>query len=194
MSTTARTQQILLQHGYLLQDTIGIGGYSKVKSARSGDRKVIIPVQHKLKNQVAIKMISKLKAPQTYLEKFLPREVQALRRLNHPSIVRIELLWLFSFHQTQLYEVIDMPDKVCLVMEYASGGDLLEYINRRGQLSESHSATLFGQLVAAVAHCHGEHVIHRCIHVYSLSLSYSRDLKCENILLTGDGEIKLSGK
>ncbi len=60
-------------------------------------------------------------------------------------------------------DVVDLPDRVCLVMEYADGGDLLEYVNARGFLEESHASRLFVQLVDAVAYCHRERIIHRCV-------------------------------
>ena len=108
-----------------------------------------------------MKIISKLKAPQAYLDKFLPREIQALKRLRHSSIVSFPPPPHSPCVQVQLFEVVDMADKVCLVMELATGGDLLEYINRRGHLVEPHAAMLFGQLAAAVQYCHGERIIHR---------------------------------
>ena len=39
--------------------------------------------------KVAVKVIDRSKAPPTYLDKFLPREIAALRRLCHPNIVRM---------------------------------------------------------------------------------------------------------
>jgi len=81
--------------------------------------------------------------------------------------------------QVQLHEVIETPDKVMLVMEYAATGDLLDYINRNGSLSEDEACKLFRQMLAAVKYSHDKGVIHR-------------DLKCENMLLDGDGDIKVS--
>jgi len=69
----------LHQHGFILGDTIGVGGYSKVKSGKR--------VRDGAK--VAIKVIDKRKAPAGYLAKFLPREIDALRAVHHPNIVSV---------------------------------------------------------------------------------------------------------
>lgn len=84
------------------------------------------------------------------------------------------------FTQIKLYEVVETSTKVYLILQLASKGDLLEYINSRPLLSEDEVRMLFCQLAAAMAYCHKEHVVHR-------------DLKCENILIGGDGKLKISG-
>ena len=43
------------------------------------------------------------------------REIQILKMIRHPNIV-------------QLYEIIETPRQLYLIMEYASGGELFEYI------------------------------------------------------------------
>lgn len=63
----------------------------------------------------------------------------------------------------------------------ASQGDLLEFINKNPMLSEDKVRTLFCQLAAAMTYCHKEQVVHR-------------DLKCENILLDGEGKLKVTGE
>eukprot|EP00043_Microstomoeca_roanoka_P012763 m.124069 g.124069 ORF g.124069 m.124069 type:complete len:517 (-) comp15583_c1_seq2:152-1702(-) len=146
----------LIDRGYIIKDTIGIGGYSKVKLA----------TRRHTKEKVAIKVVSKKNAPEGYLEKFLPREVRALAMAKHK-------------HVTRIYEMLDTPDHVFLVMEYASGGDLLEYINKGGALSEDRARYLFYQLMDALSFCHCLGICHR-------------DLKCENILLNGKGDILVS--
>ena len=86
----------------------------------------------------------------------------------------------FLFTQIKLIEVVETSTKVFLVLELASKGDLLEYINTRVMLSEDEVRMLFFQLAAAMTYCHKEHVVHR-------------DLKCENILIGGDGKLKVTG-
>lgn len=60
---------------------------------------------------------------------------------------------------------------MALVMEYASGGELLDFIVKRGQPTEEEAWTVFRQIVSCVAYCHKKSLIHR-------------DLKLENILLS----------
>lgn len=75
---------------------------------------------------------------------------------------------------------METSTKVFLILQLASKGDLLEYINNRTMLSEDEVRMLFCQLAAAMAYCHKEQVVHR-------------DLKCENILIGGDDKLKVTG-
>lgn len=101
------------------------------------------------------------------------REVSAMRRLrHHPGVLR-------------LHEVLASRARIYLVMELATGGDLLSWLAatlpRRcgGRLPEHAVRRVFVQLVAALAHCHARGVAHR-------------DVKPQNILLDGDGNVKLA--
>ncbi|KAL9956243.1 hypothetical protein ACROYT_G037693 [Oculina patagonica] len=144
------------KHGYTLTKTLGEGAYAKVKLADS----------KKHNCQVAVKVINKRRAPKDFLKKFLPREVHLMHRLDHPNVIK-------------LHEVVETSTKVFLILQLASKGDLLEYINSRPLLSENEVRMLFCQLAAAMSYCHKEHVVHR-------------DLKCENILIGGDGKLKVT--
>lgn len=88
-------------------------------------------------------------------------------------------LWLL-FTQIRLHEVVETTTKVYIVLQLASKGDLLEYVNNNPTLSEDEVRMLFCQLAAAMAYCHKEQVVHR-------------DLKCENILLDKEGRLKVTG-
>ncbi|RLW02639.1 hypothetical protein DV515_00007044 [Chloebia gouldiae] len=97
---------VLKKKGYSLGDTLGEGSYGKVKAAYS----------HRLKFKVAIKIIDKKKISQNVLEKFLPREMEALMRLHHPSII-------------ETYEIFETSSgKVYIVMELGERGSLLSYL------------------------------------------------------------------
>lgn len=65
-------------------------------------------------------------------------------------------------------------------MEYASGGEMYAQLTKRGNYDEPEARRLFRQVVAAVRYCHSLRVVHR-------------DLKTENLLLDGQGNIKLAG-
>eukprot|EP00056_Hartaetosiga_gracilis_P005257 m.82848 g.82848 ORF g.82848 m.82848 type:complete len:473 (-) comp12104_c0_seq1:288-1706(-) len=145
--------KVLKARGYDVKETIGVGGYSKVKLA----------LNMSTQEKVAIKIITKKDAPPGFLTKFLPREVQALSKIHHP-------------HITNIHEMIETSHFIFIVMQYAAGGDLLDFINKRGALSEDHARKLFHQIMSAVEHCHVNNVYHR-------------DLKCENILLDDKGNI-----
>ncbi|XP_058801570.1 testis-specific serine/threonine-protein kinase 4-like [Phymastichus coffea] len=69
---------VLESHGYILGKTVGVGTYATVKLADSN--------RHRC--QVAVKVISKFQAPSANLNKFLPREIQVVKNLRHPNLIR----------------------------------------------------------------------------------------------------------
>lgn len=146
----------LKKRGYITGSTLGEGSYAKVKSAYSEN----------LNKKVALKIINRRKAPKDFQQKFLPRELEVMKALNHPNVV-------------QLYEVMHIGGKVFIAMEMAGHGDLLEYIKLRGAMQEDRARILFKQLVCGVEYLHSVNVVHR-------------DLKCENILLDTNNNVKVS--
>ncbi|XP_012506421.1 PREDICTED: testis-specific serine/threonine-protein kinase 2-like [Propithecus coquereli] len=120
-----------------------------------------------LKFNVAVKIIDCKKTPTDFAERFLPREMDILATVNHRSIIKT-------------YEIFETSDgRIYIVMELGVQGDLLEFIKCRGALHEDVARKMFHQLYSAVKYCHGMDVIHS-------------DLKCENLLLNQDFNIKLS--
>ncbi|NWU97950.1 TSSK1 kinase, partial [Upupa epops] len=145
------------ERGYSLRNTLGEGSYSKVKSAYC----------NQLKCNVAIKIVDKKKVSREFLVKFLPRELEALRRLSHPSILKT-------------YEIFEsLSGKTYIVMELGEKGDLLNYIKTTGAMKEDTACIKFQQLASAIKYCHDLDFAHR-------------DLKCENILLSEDLKVKLA--
>ncbi|XP_060639511.2 testis-specific serine/threonine-protein kinase 3 [Anolis sagrei] len=143
-------EEFLLSHGYQVGKTIGEGTYSKVKEAFSK--------KHQCK--VAMKIIDKRGGPEEFIKRFLPRELQIVKRLDHKNIIRV-------------YEMLESTDgKIYLVMELAEDGDVFDCVLQGGPLPEGRAKALFLQLVDAIRYCHSCGVAHR-------------DLKCENALLQG---------
>ncbi|KAJ3164174.1 hypothetical protein HK101_000491, partial [Irineochytrium annulatum] len=93
-------------------------------------------------------------------------EVQLLMRLDHPNVIN-------------LYQVMETEDECYVVMEFASGGELIEYIAARNYLSEKEARRFFRQLISAMDHCHLANVVHR-------------DLKLENLLLNDSKNLLIS--
>ncbi|XP_068762454.1 testis-specific serine/threonine-protein kinase 3-like [Montipora capricornis] len=158
MSKQSFNGRFLKQNGYELLDEqpLGEGSYAKVKRAYS----------RKLKLHVAVKIVDRKKAPNDFLTRFLPRELSIIQNLQHPHIIHI-------------YDVMDVGDKVFVVMDIATGGDLLSYVKARGFVKENLSRKIFLQLLQAIKHCHRNGVLHR-------------DLKCENILLDEGSNVKIT--
>ncbi|XP_057315201.1 serine/threonine-protein kinase MARK2-like isoform X3 [Hydractinia symbiolongicarpus] len=140
---------------YKLIKTIGKGNFAKVKLAKH------LPTGR----EVAIKIIDKTQLNQTSLQKLF-REVRIMKFLDHPNIVK-------------LYEVIETDKTLYLVMEYASGGEVFDYLVAHGRMKEKEARAKFRQIVSSVQYCHQKHVIHR-------------DLKAENLLLDCDMNIKIA--
>ena len=146
----------LHRYGYVVGKTLGSGAYAKVKAGHS----------LKLNRPVAIKIISKKSAPKDMLDKFLPREIEMLKAMNHENVVT-------------LLESIVTENEVYLALEYAERGDLLDYINSRKFLSEETARKLFTDLVNGLSACHAKGIVHR-------------DLKCENLLLDAQMRLKIT--
>ncbi|KAM4832037.1 MAP/microtubule affinity-regulating kinase 3 isoform X7 [Urocitellus parryii] len=114
---------------------------------------------------VAIKIIDKTQLNPTSLQKLF-REVRIMKILNHPNIVK-------------LFEVIETEKTLYLIMEYASGGEVFDYLVAHGRMKEKEARAKFRQIVSAVQYCHQKRIVHR-------------DLKAENLLLDADMNIKIA--
>ena len=82
------------------------------------------------------------------------REVQILEQLRHPFIVRV--------HE---HFVDELSSQLCIVMDYAAGGDLQTLCEARKAagrtLSDTEVTMVLAQLLKALAHCHRHRVLHR---------------------------------
>ncbi|XP_068443890.1 serine/threonine-protein kinase MARK2 isoform X2 [Clinocottus analis] len=154
VSTTTSDDQPHIGN-YRLLKTIGKGNFAKVKLAR-----------HVLTGkEVAVKIIDKTQLNSSSLQKLF-REVRIMKMLNHPNIVK-------------LFEVIETEKTLYLVMEYASGGEVFDYLVAHGRMKEKEARAKFRQIVSAVQYCHQKCIVHR-------------DLKAENLLLDADMNIKIA--
>ncbi|KAK1902222.1 NUAK family SNF1-like kinase 2 [Dissostichus eleginoides] len=144
-----------LKHRYEFLETLGKGTYGKVKKAKERSGRL-----------VAIKSIRKEKIKDEQDLVHIRREIEIMSSLCHPHIITI-------------YEVFENKDKIVIVMEYASRGDLYDYICDKRSISERDARSFFRQIVSAVHYCHQNGIVHR-------------DLKLENILLDGNGNVKIA--
>uniref|UniRef100_A0A3B5LF98 non-specific serine/threonine protein kinase n=1 Tax=Xiphophorus couchianus TaxID=32473 RepID=A0A3B5LF98_9TELE len=134
-----------------------IGNYRLLKTIGKGNFAKVKLARHVL--------TSKEVSLSTLLQ-ILFREVRIMKMLNHPNIVK-------------LFEVIETEKTLYLVMEYASGGEVFDYLVAHGRMKEKEARAKFRQIVSAVQYCHQKCIVHR-------------DLKAENLLLDADMNIKIA--
>lgn len=126
----------------------GIGDYLYVRTVGQGQfGKVKLATHKKTGRKVAIKQINKLNLTADTV-KMVKREVQIMKMLWHPNIIR-------------LYEVIETPSHLHLVMEYAPGGEVMDFILAKGRLSETTACKFFSQTAFALQYCHYQKTVHR---------------------------------
>ena len=132
---------------YSIGRVLGEGAFGKVKLAN-----------HNLSGEkVAVKIFEKFKIRDDSARKRVIREIRNLQRIQHPSIIK-------------LFEVIDSAKRMCLVIEYANGGDLCKYVRAKRRLDENEARRLLAQIACGIHICHANNVVHR-------------DIKLENCLL-----------
>ncbi len=93
------------------------------------------------------------------------REVWLGRKLFHPRIVRV-------------HELIELPDRLAVAMEWVPGGTLSSKLSL-GPLSIEETIAVAGQVLEALQYLHGEKVLHR-------------DIKPSNLLLDEKGNVMLA--
>jgi calcium-dependent protein kinase len=141
------------QEVYKIGKVLGSGSFGEV-------RKVI----HKETNEIrAVKIFRKDLAVSNLTIEKLMEEIQLLKVLDHPNIIR-------------LYEFFEDTKRFYIVMELCNGGELFDEILNKQSFSESVAATIIYQLISAVAYMHSKKIVHR-------------DLKPENILLEEKGDV-----
>ncbi|XP_068238962.1 5'-AMP-activated protein kinase catalytic subunit alpha-2 isoform X2 [Palaemon carinicauda] len=141
---------------YQIGNTLGSGTFGKVKYG-----------EHILTGtKVAIKILNRRTIKNLDMVSKIKREITNLKLFRHPHIIK-------------LYQVISTPTDIFMVMEYASGGELFDYIKEKGKLKESEARRFFQQIISGVDYCHRHMVVHR-------------DLKPENLLLDHNLHVKIA--
>lgn len=143
-----------------------LGSYRIVDAIGHGGMGWVFKGEHELLGRVeAIKVLPNTQTNPTSIANFL-REIRAQAQLNHPNLVRL------SYADTD-------GDTYFLVTEYVPGSDLRRLVHYHGAMTQEKAALLISQAAEALAHAHGQGMIHR-------------DVKPGNILITPEGHAKLT--
>ena len=132
--------------------------YIKKKLLGSGAFGEVWLVRHKdLEREYAMKIIKKRKNKSNE-EKEILNEIEILKKLDHPKILKI----------IDFYSKIK---KYYIITEYCPEGELFNEIIKVGRFDEGQSAFIINQILKAISYCHRNNIIHR-------------DIKPENIMIT----------
>jgi len=138
-----------LHSKYKLLNVLGVGSTSTCHRC----------LERATDNHFACKIIDKRHMEMRFagmLEQFHV-EIEALRSLQHPNIIHLN-------------DVYITQNKIYIVMELMDGGELFDYVVKRGTLTELEASNLMRQITSAIEYMHSQGIVHR-------------DLKPENLLL-----------
>ena len=147
------------------QDDGMFGDYEILGELGRGGMGVVYKVQHRhMKKTMALKVLLTEDASEKEIKRFV-REAELTAALKHKNIVEI-----YHYGETPAPHI---------AMEFVAGQTLGDFLSKkRGKLPEREAAKLFLQICEALAHAHGNKVLHR-------------DLKPGNILITNEGVVKV---
>ena len=152
------TQQLVAER-YRLERPLGSGGMGEVWAGEDT----------LLSRPVAIKAVDLTRARSADGEELrarVLREARAAARIDHPSCVKV-------------YDVVDDPSHVHLVMELVEAPTLKEHVLGDGPLDAQAAARMGLELLGALTAAHGAGIVHR-------------DVKPNNVLVLPDGRVKLA--
>uniref|UniRef100_A0A8C6MCD5 Serine/threonine-protein kinase BRSK2-like n=1 Tax=Nothobranchius furzeri TaxID=105023 RepID=A0A8C6MCD5_NOTFU len=148
------------------QSTQYVGPYRLEKTLGKGQTGLVKLGVHCITGQkVAIKIVNREKLSESVLMK-VEREIAILKLIEHPHVLK-------------LYDVYENNKYLYLVLEHVSGGELFDYLVKKGRLTPKEARKFFRQIISALDFCHSHSICHR-------------DLKPENLLLDEKSNIRIA--
>ncbi|XP_015255126.1 PREDICTED: serine/threonine-protein kinase BRSK2-like isoform X4 [Cyprinodon variegatus] len=143
-----------------------VGPYRLEKTLGKGQTGLVKLGVHCITGQkVAIKIVNREKLSESVLMK-VEREIAILKLIEHPHVLK-------------LYDVYENNKYLYLVLEHVSGGELFDYLVKKGRLTPKEARKFFRQIISALDFCHNHSICHR-------------DLKPENLLLDEKNNIRIA--
>ena len=132
--------------------------YKRLNFLGEGSYAAVYCVENRITgSKRAMKVISKNENCSEDDDREILNEINILRTLDHPNILKI-----FEFYSSK--------ESYSIVTELCQGGELFQEIIDRGPFNETYAAYVMLQILSAINYCHGMKIVHR-------------DLKPENILI-----------
>ena len=128
----------------------------------------------------AMKIIKKTETG-TDDEKELKNEIDILRKIDHPNILK-----LFEFYSTK--------DEYAMILELCSGGELYKEIVQKGPFDEGYTSYVMYQIFSAINYCHKMNIIHRDLNPENILIVDKNDLKYPRIKICDFGTSKIFDK
>ncbi|XP_061081166.1 serine/threonine-protein kinase BRSK1 [Conger conger] len=148
------------------QSTQYVGPYRLEKTLGKGQTGLVKLGIHCITGQkVAIKIVNREKLSESVLMK-VEREIAILKLIEHPHVLK-------------LHDVYENNKYLYLVLEHVSGGELFDYLVKKGRLTPKEARKFFRQIISALDFCHSHSICHR-------------DLKPENLLLDEKNNIRIA--
>ncbi|CAH1786166.1 unnamed protein product [Owenia fusiformis] len=143
-----------------------IGPYKLEKTLGKGQTGLVKLATHCITGRkVAIKIVNREKLSESVLMK-VEREIAIMKLIEHP-------------HVLGLYDVYENKKYLYLILEHVSGGELFDYLVKKGRLTPKEARKFFRQIISALDFCHSHSICHR-------------DLKPENLLLDEKNNIRVA--
>ncbi|XP_048848066.1 serine/threonine-protein kinase BRSK2 isoform X3 [Brienomyrus brachyistius] len=143
-----------------------VGPYRLEKTLGKGQTGLVKLGIHCITGQkVAIKIVNREKLSESVLMK-VEREIAILKLIEHPHVLK-------------LHDVYENNKYLYLVLEHVSGGELFDYLVKKGRLTPKEARKFFRQIISALDFCHSHSICHR-------------DLKPENLLLDEKNNIRIA--
>ena len=143
-----------------------IGNYTLGVELGSGAFGKVVLGNHIITGEtVAIKILDKIilnQTPEDY--ELVKKEMSILKLVKHKYVI-------------QLYEILQTPNHIFIIMEYCDGKDIMDYILSKNFLSESDALKYFQQLINALFYLHSQNIAHRDIKIDNILLDRNKNLK-----------------